>query len=43
MDGSAAGRPDLAQAVIRCGGFSAVAQHLGLAFKETRGRKARDT
>ena len=34
-----AGRPGLALAVSRCGGFKAVAQHLGLSYKETRGRK----
>ncbi|KAK9901992.1 hypothetical protein WJX75_000516 [Coccomyxa subellipsoidea] len=35
-----AGRPDLVNAVTRCGGFAAVARFLGLTFKETRPLKA---
>ena len=33
------GRGELANAVTRCGGFSAVARHLSLPVTETRGRK----
>lgn len=37
-----AGRRDLANAVVRCGGERRLAEHLGLEYRERRGRKRRE-